>query len=192
MKQLIPVACSLLLSACVDRDTAAMLPAAAGDVPDPAAAVAPDGAFCAVDEETVFGCTAGSGRTVALCASAGLSQEDGALQYREGAPGEAPELVWPDNGAAPSRTFRSGTLMYSGGGGAYLRFDRDGQTWTVYTGVGSGWEQAGVLVEEAGETVRGLVCRDDADSGIGPALFERAGIPADGDDFEIPVEADAP
>ena len=76
--------------------------------------------------------------------------------------------------------------MYSGGGGAYLRFDRDGLEHTVYTGVGRGWEKAGVVVQEGGRTVRELACEGEVTSLIGPELFERASIPADGSGFEIP------
>ena len=94
--------------------------------------------------------------------------------------------TWPEAGSAASAAFRAGTLMYSGGGGAYLRFDRDGLEHTVYTGIGRGWEKAGVVVQEDGRTVRELACEGEVTSLIGPELFERASIPADGSGFEIP------
>ena len=56
----------------------------------------------------------------------------------------------------------------------------------MYTGIGRGWEKAGVVVQEDGRTVRELACEGEVTSLIGPELFERASIPADGSGFEIP------
>lgn len=192
--KMIPFACGVfLLAACADQAATAV--EGPGIQAQAAAAPAADGvpdtrerALCTADEEMVFGCALGPELSVAVCAARGLDS----MQYREGPLDGTAQLAWPEDGAEASQAFRSGTLMYSGGGGAYLRFDRDGQAWTVYTGVGRGWEQAGVLVEHGGEAVRDLACRDEAVSTIGPELFERAGIPADADGFEIPVISTAP
>ncbi|NLB59427.1 MAG: hypothetical protein GX805_13365 [Gammaproteobacteria bacterium] len=134
---------------------------------------------CAGGEAVVFACATGTDRGVAICGS-----QDGAqLRYIEtGEDGG----TGPDASRAASADFRSGTLMYSGGGGAYLRFDRDGLEHTVYTGIGRGWEKAGVVVQEDGRTVRELACQGEVTSLIGPELFERASIPADESGFEIP------
>ncbi len=136
-------------------------------------------AACSAGETVVFACQTGTDQGVALCGS----QDATRLRYVE--TGEAAGS-WPEAGTAEAAAFRSGTLMYSGGGGAYLRFDRDGRQHTVYTGIGRGWEKAGVLVQENGRTVRELACTDDVTSLIGPELFERASIPADDSGFEIP------
>lgn len=173
---MIPIACVLLLAGCADQ---------AGSV----AGETGGSGFCAPGEELVFGCAVDPGRSVAVCATGNFAS----LQYREGVRGGPADVIWPAGaGVQAAQAFRSGTLMYSGGGGAYLRFDRDGQSWTVYTGIGRGWEQAGVVVEQSGETVRDLVCQDGMESTIGPALFERADIPADPDGFEIPVVSTSP
>ena len=132
---------------------------------------------CAGGEAVVFACATGTDRGVAICGS-----QDGAqLRYIE---------TDEDGGTGPdasrAASFRSGTLMYSGGGGAYLRVDRDGLEHTVYTGIGRGWEKAGVVVQEGGRTVRELACEGEVTSLIGPELFDRASIPADGSGFEIP------
>src|SRR5690606_9870965 len=125
---------------------------------------------CAGDEAVVFACATGTDRGVAVCGAQDATQ----LRYIEtGGTGG----VWPETGHAASADFRSGTLAYSGGGGAYLRFDRDGLEHTVYTGIGRGWEKAGVVVEEDGRTVRELACLGEVESVIGPELFERARIP---------------
>ena len=158
-----------LLAACAGSSTANEPGAPATGVP-PA---------CADGETVVFACRTGPGHGVALCGSGDASR----MRYLESGPAA---VTWPASGAARSTELRSGSLMYSGGGGAYLRFDREGHTHTVYTGIGRGWEKAGVLVEENGRTVRELTCTGEVTSLIGPALFERAAIPADEAGFEIP------
>ena len=170
MKPVAPAALALLLLAACSGGSAAIEPEAA----DGAATSA-----CAAGETVVFACATGASQGVALCGS----QDASRLRYVE--TGEA-AVRWPDAGMADAAAFRSGTLMYSGGGGAYLRFDRDGREHTVYTGIGRGWEKAGVLVQEGGRTIRALTCQDAVTSLIGPELFQRASIPADESGFEIP------
>lgn len=167
---LVAASTALLLAAC----TAAAPPADAGST-----TVQQEVPACAGGEAVVFACATGTDRGVAICGS----QDGTQLRYIE--TGEAGG-TWPEAGSAASAAFRAGTLMYSGGGGAYLRFDRDGLEHTVYTGVGRGWEKAGVVVQEGGRTVRELACEGEVTSLIGPELFERASIPADGSGFEIP------
>lgn len=135
---------------------------------------------CREDEVAVFSCSIGPGSGIALCGSANLAR----LQYRESSPGTGTQ--WPANDAATAAAFRSGTMMYSGGGGAYLRFDRDGQLHTLYTGIGRGWEKAGLLVQEDGRALRKVECEGDVVSIMGPVFFDQASIPADDSGFDIP------
>ena len=177
MKAIFPAALAgLLLAACSQAPTAA---GAETGSADPLAATQEPASDCAADEIVVFACATGLNEGVALCGS------QDAAQLRYVRTGEA-AAAWPDAGTAASAAFRSGTLMYSGGGGAYLRFDREDVVHTVYTGIGRGWEKAGVVIEEGGQTVRELVCEGEVASLIGPDLFERASIPADDSGFEIP------
>lgn len=123
------------------------------------------------------------GGEVAICASEALSADAGHLRYRETGRWQV-EHPAADEPAA--RAFRSGTLMYSGGGGAFVRFDRQGETYTVYTGIGRGWEKAGVQVRAGERVVRAIACEGEVESELGPALFARAGLPDDPEGFEIP------
>ncbi|GGK08252.1 hypothetical protein [Luteimonas terricola] len=184
MKQMLAFACGLFLAGCVGQEAA--VPPSPGVAASGAVADGDAGMFCAEGEDVVFGCKLAQGHTVALCASPGLAPAGGELQYRENVPGEAADVAWPQDGTVASQAYRSGTLMYSGGGGAFLRFDREGRTYTVYTGIGRGWEKAGVLVQAQGNTVANLACDGEEVSAIGPELFARAGIPEDADGFEIP------
>lgn len=191
----------LLLAACTDADRAptasdaaagpgvapasdaravtAAPPVTTGD-PVPAPESAP---FCPDGETVVFGCRTAAGID-ALCGS-----PDGArLTYRSGAAqGTPPPAVYPPEGTAASQAFRGGTLAYSGGGGAFLRFDHQGQVHTLYTGIGRGWEKAGVAIAPvAGGDAVERSCDGEALSQIGPALFAQYGIPTDPAGFEIP------
>ncbi|UNK41270.1 hypothetical protein MNO14_09765 [Luteimonas sp. S4-F44] len=200
MKPLAAALSLLLLAACTDADRAPTSPGAASDpgvapasdarttaAAPPATTgdtvTAPENApFCPDGETVVFGCRNSAG-VDALCGS-----PDGArMTYRSGAAqGAAPPAVYPSDDTAPSQAFRGGTLMYSGGGGAFLRFDHQGQVHTLYTGIGRGWEKAGVVIASAGDAPIERSCDGDVVSQIGPALFARSGIPTDPAGFEIP------
>ncbi|WP_052773051.1 hypothetical protein [Luteimonas sp. FCS-9] len=203
MKPLVASLSLLLLAACADAGTApvADAPADAGAVPAPDApdastapaaadatppsatsAASDPAAFCPAGETVVFGCRSAAG-VDAVCASA----DGGRLEYRAGQGTSAPAVVYPAAGTAPAQAFRGDTLMYSGGGGAFLRFDHDGQVHTLYTGIGRGWEKAGVVIGPAGgAATTKRSCEGEPVSQIGPALFEQAGIPKDPAGFEIP------
>ncbi|MCB1919782.1 MAG: hypothetical protein KDJ28_07375 [Candidatus Competibacteraceae bacterium] len=140
---------------------------------------------CAADEAVLFACTTGK-KAVAVCASADLSPTEGALQYRFGPPG-APELVWPEDPQPPHTDVTAGTLMFSGGGGAYLRFTKGAYVYVVYTAIGKGWsEKAGVVVEKNGESIAHLPCTGAVVSELGPVLFEQASLVEDEQGFDLP------
>jgi hypothetical protein len=144
--------------------------------------------LCTSEEEVIFSCTTKKEKTVSLCSSAPLTATAGYLQYRFGAVDQDPELTYPTTREHPSRHFEAGTLMYSGGGGAYLKFKSGEYAYTVFTGIGKGWEKEGVVVEKSGSQLAYLPCQGPWTSEIGPALFEQAKIPEDPQvlDFEIP------
>ena len=149
----------------------------------PAASATP--VACAPSQQTVFACRTGS-RQVAVCASPDLAASGGALSYRYG-PAQRADLVLPAGGADWRSLTRSGLLMYSGGGGAYLAFANGRHRYVVYTAMLKGeGEVAGLVVERDGRRIASQRCRGTVRSELGPALFERAAIrPAEGD-FELP------
>jgi hypothetical protein len=141
---------------------------------------------CQRDEATLFSCRAANGKIISVCGSRQLSATEGYLQYRYGAKG-APELIYPPTKDARREILESGTLMYSGGGGAYLRFKRDDYGYVVYTASGRGWgSRAGVAVEKDGRLAADVRCKGSAVSEIGPDLFANAGVPADRLGFDLP------
>lgn len=143
---------------------------------------------CRDGETIVFSCGTTEQRVLSVCASPDLTAESGVLQFRFGTYGEAPSVTFPEPAAHPEEHFRSGTLMFSGGGGAYLKFAREGATWVVFTGIGKGWEKEGMVVTEPGSDGVEYPCRSAWVSEIGPELFDNVGIPADDAGFEIPFE----
>lgn len=79
-------------------------------------------------------------------------------------------------------------MMYSGGGGAYLKFSNGDYTYAVFTGIGKGWEKEGVIVNKSRKQISYLQCKGPWTSELGPAWFEEIKIPKDPDEsgFEIP------
>lgn len=170
----------------------------------PAAKVRPDavtlsgptipGAFCSSAEVAVFHCAVRGGKQVSVCASRTATPRSGALQYRFGRPGTVPEITLPGKATAPEDSATADTLMFSGGGGAWLRFRSRDHAYTVFTAIGR-WgaggapaEREGVVVDRGGRRVAFLPCSRPAESLLGPELYGTLGLrPAAPDEaFEVP------
>jgi len=148
--------------------------------------------LCRPGETVVFSCPTGT-RTASVCASAGLSASGGEMQYRFGR-ANAVELAFPAPGTRPADAFTTGTLMFAGGGGAWLRFETGGYRYTVFDAIGK-WGRggaplgvAGVAVQKDGKEIANVRCTADPSGELGPDFFARAGLKAAGPDadFEIP------
>ena len=108
------------------------------------------------------------------------------MQYRFGRPA-AVELSYPPAGADWRKFARGGTLMFSGGGGAFLAFTNAPYRYIVYSATGRGWgSKAGVVVEKNGKQIAILACKGKATSDLSPDLFSKAGIKVADDSFELP------
>lgn len=144
--------------------------------------------LCFVDEAVVFSCSSIAGKTISLCSSSVLTESEGYLQYRYGVVGKIPELVHPKRPEHPKEHFISGTVPYSGGGAAYLKFSKGQYSYTVFTGIGKGWEKEGVVVKKSGKQIATVACDGPFLSELGPVLFEDIGLQKDPLelDFEIP------
>lgn len=148
-------------------------------------ALAVANSHCRDTEQTLFSCSTGR-NLVSVCGSADLSGGAGWLQYRFGPPG-APQLSQPALGATWRERVSAGTVMYSGGGGAYLMFHNPPYKTTVYSADGRGWgHKAGVVVDKQGKRLANLRCRQAETSELGPDLFERAQIPPADSGFSLP------
>lgn len=145
---------------------------------------APPPTHCTPRERVVFSCQTASSKVISLCA-ARATGDSASMAYRFGAL-DAPELVYPQVAAHPREHFRGSTVMYSGGGGAWIAFDNGGFTYFVYTAIGKGFETAGVLVRKGDAQVASLRCVGPSTSEIGPAFFHESDIPAGADEFDVP------
>lgn len=144
-------------------------------------------ALCKQDEDVVFSCVAGR-KLISVCASHDWNADSGLLQYRYGSNART-EIAVPaaEMKLPPNRSASSGVLMFSGGGGAYLRFSAHDYDYVVYTAVGSSWgEKAGVTVQRDGTTRSNRFCTGAVTSTIGPELFRKAGFAEDSQGFELP------
>jgi hypothetical protein len=160
----------------------------------PAAAAGKAVTLCKPDERVVFSCGAGA-RYASVCASQDISKSQGTMQYRFGSPNKL-ELVYPATPGKPAENFKGGSLMFSGGGGAFLRFSNGPYEYTVFSAIGK-WGANGEPLDEEGVAIRkdakefsNFVCRNGGpDIGVlGPDFLDKMGMsPADPDpDFSVP------
>lgn len=143
--------------------------------------------LCKQQEQVIFSCSLGK-RSVSVCASKDFSASSGYLQYRFGQKNKI-ELNLPAlPRSAPAAQFvQARTLMFSGGGGGYLRFINGPYNYIVYTAIGKGWgPKDGVAVEKDEQLITYHECRDIPVSEIGEAFFSDAGLLIDQREFIIP------
>lgn len=151
----------------------------------PLRAPAAEVADCVPPQRALFSCSTGT-KTISVCGSRDLTTSSGLLEYRFGRPA-AVELSYPPAGADWREVTRGGTLVFSGGGGAFLAFTNAPYRYIVYSAVGQGWgSKAGVVVEKHGKQIANLACKGKAMSEIGPDLFSKAGIERADESFEVP------
>ena len=151
--------------------------------------------FCTPTEVIVFSCRTSPIKLVSVCASKDASASKGYLQYRTGKPdsGEPLDLTLPAAQLPPPQAASGESVPFSGGGAAWLRVAaKNNVAFVVYTGIGK-WgprgeiqEKAGVAVERDGKSVANLNCTGKPISLLGSDWFDKAGITAKGQDFDLP------
>ena len=147
--------------------------------------------LCGQDEAVMFTCPVAGNKVLSVCSSKVASTDTGFLQYRYGKAGKT-EISLPAAKTAPSKSAQGGTLAFSGGGGAYLRFQNGSTDYYVYTAIGK-WgkngktaTKAGVAVESKGKLKTNIRCTAPETSELGPDMFEKMGVPEDTSDFDLP------
>jgi len=156
-------------------------------------ASAQQASFCTATERVVFACRTGA-KMVSICASKDASRNSGYLRYRFGRPDSRDplELMLPAAGVPPSKSATGDTVMFSGGGGAWLRFRNGAFSYVVYTGIGK-WgphgeprEKDGVAVERDGKRIANLPCTGPLTTLLGDEWFARTAVGSNGEDFTFP------
>lgn len=126
---------------------------------------------CSKQEEVIFSCNTGK-KTVSVCG------KQKTLTYEFGAIGKSELKIKVKNPTGD-------TLMFSGGGGAYLRLPNGGYNYVLYIGSGREWEKEGLVLEKNGRLINFFECKDSAITAIGMDTFNKYSIPTD-NGFEIP------
>jgi hypothetical protein len=143
--------------------------------------------LCLSAEENIFSCHTAAKKTISVCASKDLAPDRGYLQYRFGSPGKVEVAVPADRSVSPANSALSGTLVFSGGGGGYLRFTAGDYDYVVYTAVGKGWgEKDGVAIEKNGKRLSHVSCKDEPESKLGADFSAKAGLKEDKSYFDLP------
>jgi len=143
--------------------------------------------LCSSAEEDVFSCHTATNKIISVCASKDLASDRGYLQYRFGLPDKVEVAVPADRSVAPANSALSGTLVFSGGGGDYLRFKAGEYDYVVYTAIGKGWgEKDGVAIEKNGKRLSHVSCKDEPVSKLGFDFYGKAGLKTDESDFDLP------
>ena len=116
--------------------------------------------MCAAQEAVLFSCETTKGKQVSLCASRGVSADQGHLYYAYGSP-ENPELVFPGEKRPPT-DFKRTQLTFAGSTGGYAySFENGGYRYIVYSVSGDeGLEDQGLLIThgDARKAVSALSC----------------------------------
>lgn len=150
--------------------------------------LSPPVTLCTSQEQIIFSCISERHKIISICASSDLTGDKGYLQYRFGLAGQKPELTYPAIRSHPIKHFQYGTVTYSGGGGAYIMFDIGKYTYSVFTGIGKGWEKSGVNIAKYKKHIGHQFCETAVISEIGPELFDKLKLKKhpDADNFEMP------
>lgn len=142
-----------------------------GYLPEPPAtpaALAADAetVLCSVDEDTLFSCSSGRKRHIAVCGSKNLTASSGYIQYRAAKNGIL-KLLFPDKNMRPGTVFAYKQRPWGKGEEDSLRFHIGDYAYTAYSNVGRFSEEHGVLVQSNGKTLERLKCQGDSDGGLG-------------------------
>lgn len=138
--------------------------------------------LCLPGETIVFSCSTGSKR-VSLCEAGRSNDSEPRLSYRFGRPGDQPDMSYrAENGVGSG--FQAATVPLAGGGGAWIEFTRRRHRYVVFSfWIRGEGEVSGVAIEQSGQRVATLPCREPAVSRIGPDYFSSTGLPTAKRDF---------
>ncbi len=144
--------------------------------------------LCLSKERIIFSCRATNKKIISICASADLDNNMGYLQYRFGRAGKKPELIYPSPLKHPKNNFFSSIIAPNIGTGAYLKFLRNGFSYTIFAIAVKKWSGEGVIVKELGAIVAYVQCEHGTQSKMSANLFQRLQISQDpkSQDFKHP------
>lgn len=128
------------------------------------AAPKPQG-HCTSDEQTIFTCKLKKQKELSVC------YKDKKLEYRFGK-SKSVELTLPKR---PEDKVTWNTVMYSGGGGAYVRFENENVSYVVFSKILKGGdESAGVIVFKDKKKAAELICENEGI--VNSNALEKSGV----------------
>ena len=121
-----------------------------------------DSGHCRSEEKVIFTCALKNQKKLSVCGD----EKTKKIEYRFGRPKKI-EM------ALPAMNF--GSIMYSGGGGSYIRFKKDATEYLVYSSFVKGSEDSGVNIKKDGKLIAEISCHVQGEVDF-PAL-EKSGLP---------------
>lgn len=140
--------------------------------------------LCRNDEKVLFACLTKNEKSISICASNDLSATSGYMQYRFGKKNNI-ELDYPATKLPPNKEFTGRSQMFSGGGGVYLRFNKNDYDYILYSGIGKGWDVTGLVLLKNAKLFSYFPCKTKPISEITPQKLEELRIPLDPEDKEF-------
>lgn len=141
---------------------------------------------CASSEQRIFGCKTAR-KSIAVCGVDDVADASRRYEYRFGTPSHAELVVAARVEDSPPHAISRGELMFSPGGGAYLRFQNGDTDYVVYSAISSKWGEAeGVVVQRGGRSLPGAKCVGRVTSTIDSDAMRSAGIRLEPPSFTLP------
>ena len=118
--------------------------------------------LCKSEEQILFACSTGK-KLVSVCASKDLSRTAGYAQYRFGALGRRPELIFPEQKVQPASNFSYGATGSAKSSLENLEFTLAGYSYTIYRQAAAFDEEgAGIGVKAPDGNSRRLRCNESS------------------------------
>ena len=144
-------------------------------------------ALCLDKKSVVFACKTTDNRLVAVCGTT----DNPRMTFHTMTAGKKDTLLSLPRNATDSKSVSVGSMMYAGGGGSYIRFKDGDKDYVIYSGIGKGWEQAGLSILKGEEHLDDPLCLPSGDPfrDFVVERGEKAGYAVEGvesSDFELP------
>ncbi len=110
--------------------------------------------LCLKTEDVIFSCPTKNGKFISVCLGSGIP-----VQYLFGVIDKI-ELTLPKS---KDDKVSYNSIMYSGGGGGYVRFKAGVMEYIVHSTMGKGFDRAGVIVQKGGKKIAEVICKTSTD-----------------------------
>jgi hypothetical protein len=138
--------------------------------------------LCESTESIIFSCSTKNGKLLSVCSKLNAPKVS-KVQYRFGKVNQV-ELTLPRTN---SDSISYNSVMYSGGGGAYVRFKHGDTDYVVFSKIVKGeGESSGVLIQKKGKKSAQVRCEVEGDVDL--ALLQKLQLKKESDDIDPLIE----